>query len=255
MHWTRQQRRLIYLVLSFFFMSHNFWRFIYSLLAGASNYAVVGLLFLMVFFGLYNKQECLPWQVPLYFGLIKILPMLPLEKLCRNNLSLFTLALLIVFSFIYLLVMKKDSLKDLFIGSTRKPLEGVNFIKNWLQGGLVFILVFLIWSFIRGPLARGAMPHISTELLIYSFLVALYTSLSVFSIPIAFSRELIDKEELMVGLALGFGLFEKYFLIGSFIGTLIYLAIGWFFARASYETRGSFLTTLMLFVYILGSLI
>ncbi len=255
MHWTRQQRRLIYLVLSFFFMSHNLLRFLSSIFSGSGAYVNILLLLALGLMGLHFKQECLPWQVPIYFGLLRIIPQLPLEKLCRSKLSLFTLALLIIFSFIYLALFKKEALRDLFIGDTRKPVEEVNFVKNWFQAALLFVVAFLIWSFIRGPLARGALPYISLDLLVHSFLAALYSSLAIFAIPIAFSRGLIDKEELLVGLALGFGFFEKYFLIGSFIGTLVYLAIGWLFARASYETRGSFLTTLMLFVYFLGSLI
>lgn len=255
MHLTRQQHRLIYLVLAFFITSRNFSIFFYSVVPGASSYYIPIILFALAGIGYYIKQDELPWQLALYFGFLKLIPLLPLEKICRSNLHFFTLAILIIFSFIFLLIFKRDSIGELFGGNVKARVAGTGIVKNWLQAGLLFVLVYGIWAFIRGPMLSHSLPSLSKEILVYSLLMALYNSLAVYSLPIAFLRGKLDKEELLVGLALGLGLFERHFLIGSFYSTLLFLVVGWFFARATYETKGSLLTTAMLFFYMLGSLI
>ncbi|NLY36585.1 MAG: hypothetical protein GX046_05050 [Tissierellia bacterium] len=252
MHWTRQQRRLAYVVVAFFFMSWNFRRFLLSISPWSPQYMLPSILIAWMVVGLSYKQEDLPWEVPLYFGLLKTIPLLPLERLCRGNLTSFTMVLLIVFSFTFVFFLKRESFKELFTGNLKEKIDySYSFPNSWLQVTGLFILVFTAWFFFKKAIIEGVIPLISLNLLQHAFLTALYTSLAVFSIPIIFLRRRLDREELLLGLALGFGLFERYFMIGSFVGTLIFLAIGWLLARTSYETRGSLLSSLMIFVYIL----
>lgn len=255
MHFTRQQRRLFYLVAAFFLMSRNFSSFIYSLVPQGASYIVLLSLLGLMGLGLYVRQDDLPWQLPLFFTGLKVIPLLPLEKVCRNNLSYFTLGFMIIYSVIFLFVFKREAIKNVFGGEIMAKVQGVTFVSNWFQASMLFIVVYSFWSLLRGPFARQRPPSISGGIFIYAFLMAVYLSLAIYSIPIGLLRGKIDKEELTVGLALGFGLFENYFLSGSFYTSLFMLILGWFFARASYETRGSLLTTLMLFVYLLGKLI
>lgn len=252
MHWTRQQRRLVYMVLTFFFMSWNFRRFLVSVLAQNTDYVLPGILFIWMILGLSIKQDKLPWEIPLYFALLKIIPLLPLELVCKGNIAFFTMALIIIFSFVFVFVFKRESFSLLFTGNLKERIYlPTAFPKNWLQATGIYSLVLIAWFFIKGLLIHQSLPLISVDILQHAFLMALYTSLAVFSIPLIFLRNKLDREELLIGLALGFGLFERYFFVGSFIGIILFLALGWFFARASYETRGSLLTSVMVFVYIL----
>ena len=140
MHLTRQQRRLMYLVLAFFITSRNFSTFFYSVTPGTSSFIIPIILFVLAGLGYYLKQDELPWQLALYFGFLKLIPLLPLHKICRSNLHFFTLAILIIFSFIFLLVFKRESVGELFGGNVRAKVGGIGFVKNWFQAGLIFVL-------------------------------------------------------------------------------------------------------------------
>lgn len=256
MHWTRQQKRLGYLVVSFFFMSWNFRRFLLSISPWSPQYVLPGLLFIWMVLGLNSKQDDLPWEIPLYFGVLKLIPLLPLERICRGNLSFFTMVLFILFSFIFVFILKRESFKELFTGNLKEKIDySRSFPSSWLQATGLILVVFIGWIVLKKMIIDGVIPVLSLDLLQHAFLTALYTSLAVFSIPIIFLRRRIDREELLLGLALGFALFERYFMIGSFIGILILFAIGWLFARVSYETRGSLLTSVMIFFYILVAIL
>lgn len=251
MHWTRQQRRLAYTLAAFFFMSWNFSSFLFSMLPWKSFYLLPGVLFIWVMLGLYWHQEDLPWEIPLYFALLKALPLLPLAKLCRGNITAFTLVLLIALSYGYVFFMRKESIGELFTGNLQAKLTLPSLSLGWWQGAGILASLLILGFVFRGVLLMGRFPRVSLGLVQHAFLMALYTSLAVFSVPIVFLKRRMDKDEVLLCLALGFGLFERYFMIGSFFNTLILLALGWALARMSYETRGVLLSAAVIFVYIL----
>ena len=252
MHWNRQQRRLLYLLVCFFIMSLYMAQLSRVLAVPVLYLRLIGLGILIVM-GKVCHQEALPWQVPLYMVLYILLHLIPFQQQFGFFSPLAFLLSFLVMTVAFILIFKGDEGRQMLKGNILN-LNAVfespwSFPKRWNQVIPLFIVVWIVYWVLRyGVLiAHMMMP----QYLFYIAVQAIQVTFACFTIPILFLRDRQEKGDLLIILGLCFGLFGRYLIMGNYLSILIYVAVGYLMAKATYETKGSLASILMLFFYFL----
>ena len=252
MHWTRQQRRLLYTLGCFFIMSLYFVKFAGLFQIPAYFLRILALVALVVF-GKVCHQEALPWEIPLYFILISLLGLFPFQRIFGGFAYLAIVLSLVALSLLYVYVLQPARAKELFTGNLREVFESPwSYPKKWYQVIPLFLVVNVLYFLFRhGEInfLRFGWDHLP-----FIFLQAIKVNLACFAIPLIFLKDKQEKGDLLIVLGLCFGLFERYLLMGSYLSILFYVAVGYLMAKAAHETKGSVASLVMLFFFYLFGL-
>lgn len=252
MHWTRQQRRLLYTIGCFFIMSLYFVKFA-GLFPIPAYFVHILALVALVVFGKICHQEALPWEIPLYFILMNLFGLFPFQRIFGGFAYPAIVLSLVALSLAYVYVLQPSRAKELFTGNLGEVFESPwSYPKKWYQVIPLFIVANVLFVFIR----HGGLNFLrfGWDYLPLIFLQSLKVNLACFIIPLVFLKDKQEKGDLLIVLGLCFGLYERYFLMGSYLYILLYVAVGYLLAKAAHETKGSVASLIMLYFFFLFTL-
>lgn len=250
MHWTRQQRRLLYTLASFFIMSLYFVRLASFLPISGFLFRILALTGLVVLGKIYH-QEAFPWEIPLYYVCISLLGLLPFQKVFGGFAYPAMILALVLVSLLYVYLLRPKKIKELFGGNFREVFQSPwSFPQRWYQVIPLFAVLCLAYFVFRNG-GKNLLQIFRGDTLSYVLLQGIQLVFACFSIPLLFLKDKLEEGDALIILALGFGLFGRYLLMGSYLSILLHFAVGYLLAKATHETKGSLGALIMVCFYLL----